>query len=160
MHLEPAAPVNNASHCCDSMQMSMRDVILGPGTNSRPSATWCCSPMKTWSPLPAAMRRMQVQVRRIVTCVMAPVFYRRPPACGLAGGRDSKEQELRGTGSAVLVLMRARNAIRNATNSFDAMSIEPPNVNDRALRRKWFPCSALAKTKWWHDCLQYSSLQC
>lgn len=93
----------------------MRDVILGPGTNSLSSATWCCSPMETWTPWSAAMRRMQVQARSKVTCVMPPVFCRRRPACGLAGGRDSKEQELRGTGSAVLVLIRARNATRNAT---------------------------------------------
>ena len=144
MHLEPAVSFYNTSPCCDSRQMSMRDVILGLGTNSHSSATWCCPPMEKWTPLSAAMRRMQVQVRRIVTCVMAPVFRERPPACGLAGGRASKEQELRRTGSAVLVLKRVRNAIRIATAPFDAMSIES---NRSSYPPQCFPRSALAETK-------------
>ena len=157
MHLEPAAPVHNTLPCCDSMQMSMRDVILGPGTNSRSSATWCCSPIKTWTPLSAAMRRMQVQVRRMVTCVIAPLFCRRRPACGLAGGMDSKEQELRGTGSAVLVLIRARNATRNATTPSIRLSSK---VIDRTLRRNGFHAAHLRRQRRWFDGLQYSSLQC
>ena len=157
MHLEPAAPVHNTLPCCDSMQMSMRDVILGPGTNSRSSATWCCSPIKTWTPLSAAMRRMQVQARRKVTCVMPPVFCRRRPACGLAGGRDSKEQELRRTGSAVLALIKGRKANRNvAIPSMRCAS----NVNDRCHRRNGFRAARLRSQRRWFDCLQYSSLQC
>ena len=144
MHLEPAAPVHNTLPCCDSMQMSMRDVILGPGTNSRSSATWCCSPKKTWTPLSAAMRRMQVQVRRIVTCVMAPVFRERPPACGHAGGMDSKEREPREQDLQSCSSLRARNTIRIATAPFDVMSIKS---NRSSCPPQWFSCSALAETK-------------
>ena len=143
MHLEPAAPVYNTLPCCDSMQMSHARCHTGTRHELSHSATWCCSPMKTWTPLPAAMRRMQVQVRRIVACVMPPVFYLRRPACGHAGGRDSKEQELRRTGSAVLALMNGRKASRKRYNSFDAMRIE----RERSMTPpQWFACSTHAET--------------
>jgi hypothetical protein len=79
MHLEPAAPVYKISRRCDSVLAARtHDVILEPGTNSpnsRPSATWCCSPTEEeWEPMSAAMRRMQVQVRGELPRVMPPVF--------------------------------------------------------------------------------------
>ena len=151
MHLEPAAPVYNTLPCCDSMQMSHARCHTGTRHELSHSATWCCSPMKTWTPLPAAMRRMQVQVRRIVACVMPPVFYLRRPACGHAGGRDSKEQELRRTGSAVLALIKGRKANRNvAIPSMRCAS----NVNDRCHRRNGLRAARMWRQRRWHDCIQ------
>jgi hypothetical protein len=77
-HLEPAAPVYKILRRRDSVLAARPyDVILEPGTNSpnsASSATWCCSPIEAWEPMSAAMRRMQVQVRGELPCVMSPVF--------------------------------------------------------------------------------------
>ena len=152
MHLEPAAPVYNTLPCCDSMQMSMHDVILGPGTNSRSSATWCCSPMKTWTPLSAAMRRMQVQARRIVTCVMPPVFLQAASGLWTRGRNGLERARASRTWIWVLMLIRLRNAIRNATTPerslFESSSSMFPPL--------WFTCSALAET--FGGPIDYSSL--
>lgn len=144
MHLEPAAPVYNTLPCCDSMQMSMHDVILGPGTNSRSSATWCCSPMKTWTPLSAAMRRMQVQARRIVTCVMPPVFLQ--AASGLwTRGRNGLERA-RASRNRICGSGSHQSPERNPKryNPFDVIIIESDRSNSPP---QWFSCSAFAETK-------------
>lgn len=79
MHLEPAAPVYNTLARCDSMPRACihaRTMSYWDRGQTLAAQPPDAVPLWTWEPMSAAMRRMQVQVRKKLPCVMSPVFCR------------------------------------------------------------------------------------